>query len=49
MQLTDCALLGDKGYLSQTVQLDLFNQANIHLETPQKKKSKRLQTSILFV
>lgn len=40
MQLTDCALLGDKGYLSQTVQLDLFNQANIHLETPKRKNQK---------
>ena len=26
MQLSDCVLLGDKGYLSQTVQVDLFNK-----------------------
>ncbi len=40
MQLSDCALFGNKGYLSQTVQLDLFNQANIHLETPKRKNQK---------
>lgn len=35
-QLSDCVLLGDKGYLSQTVQLDLFNEAKIQLETPKR-------------
>jgi hypothetical protein len=33
-QMADCVLLGDKGYLSATQQIDLFNQANIRLETP---------------
>ena len=28
---------GDKSYLSQTIQLDLFNQTNIELETPKRK------------
>lgn len=37
LQLSDCVLLGDKGYLSQTIQLDLFNEVNIHLETPKRK------------
>ena len=36
-QLTDCVLLGDKGYLSQTIQLDLFNEVKIKLETPKRK------------
>jgi len=36
-QLSDCVLLGDKGYLSQTIQLDLFNEAKIKLETPKRK------------
>lgn len=36
-QLTDCVLLGDKGYLSQTIQLDLFNEVKIELETPKRK------------
>lgn len=30
-QLSDCVLLGDRGYLSQTIQFDLFNQVNIQL------------------
>ena len=30
-QLSDCVILGDKGYLSQTIQLDLFNEVNIEL------------------
>lgn len=33
-------LLGDKGYLSQTIQLDLFNEANIQLETPKRMNQK---------
>lgn len=40
MQLSDCVLLGDKGYLSQTVQLDLFNEVNIQLETPKRTNQK---------
>lgn len=39
-QLSDCVLLGDKGYLSQTIQLDLFNEVNIQLETPKRKSQK---------
>ena len=33
-------LLGDKGYLSQTIQIDLFNEANIRLETPKRSNQK---------
>ncbi|MDR6922972.1 hypothetical protein J2Y40_003843 [Chryseobacterium sp. 2987] len=32
-RLSDCILLGDKGYLSSEAQVDLFNYANITLET----------------
>lgn len=39
-QLSDCVLLGDKGYLSQTIQLDLFNEVNIQLETPKRINQK---------
>lgn len=39
-QLSDCVLLGDKGYLSQTIQLDLFNDVNIKLETPKRINQK---------
>lgn len=35
-QLSDCVLIGDKGYLSATYQLDLFQSANIRLETPMR-------------
>ena len=40
LQMSDCVLLGDKGYLSQTIQLDLFNEVNIELETPKRKNQK---------
>ena len=40
MQLSDCVLLGYKGYLSQSVQLDLFNEVNIQLETPKRVNQK---------
>ena len=36
-QLSDCVLIGDKGYLSSSLQLDLFHTANIRLETPKRK------------
>ena len=40
LQMSDCVLFGDKGYLSQTIQLDLFNVVNIELETPKRKNQK---------
>ena len=40
LQMFDCVLLGDKGYLSQTIQLDLFKEVNIELETPKRKNQK---------
>lgn len=36
-QLSDCVLLGDKGYLGAQHQIDLFETANIRLETPMRK------------
>jgi hypothetical protein len=33
-QIFDCVVLGDRGYLSETIQLDLFQSVNIKLETP---------------
>lgn len=39
-QISDCLLLGDKGYLSSSQQLDLFETANIKLETPMRKNQK---------
>ncbi len=39
-QMSDCVILADKGYLSQQIQIDLFNQAKINLETPKRKNQK---------
>ena len=35
-KMSDCLLLGYRGYLSSTLQLDLFETANIKLETPMR-------------
>jgi hypothetical protein len=39
-QMTDCVLLGDRGYLSESIQLDLFQTVNIKLETPKRINQK---------
>ena len=39
-QIYNCKLLGDKGYLSESIQLDLFETANITLETPKRANQK---------
>ncbi|MBO4738899.1 MAG: IS982 family transposase [Bacteroidales bacterium] len=36
----DCTIIGDKGYLSKTVQLNLFESANILLEVPYRLNQK---------
>ncbi len=36
-QLTNCVILGDKGYLSADYQLDLFESKQIKLEVPMRK------------
>jgi hypothetical protein len=38
--MSDCTLLGDKGYISKEVQLDLFETANIRLEVPYRSNQK---------
>lgn len=39
-QLGDCTLLGDRGYLSADIQLNLFETCNIKLNTPMRKNQK---------
>src|SRR5690606_40284812 len=38
---SDCTLLGDKGYLSSEVQLNLFEASNIRLDTPKRANQKK--------
>lgn len=42
-QLSDCVLLGDMGYLSAQYQLNLFETANINLQTPKRKNQKNYE------
>lgn len=35
-QISDAVLLGDKGYISNEQQLDLFHTVNVRLETPMR-------------
>lgn len=46
--LSDCALLGEKGYLSQTIQIKLFNAVNLRLETLKRLKHK-ITKLILYI
>lgn len=39
-QLSNCTLLGDKGYLSCDYQLNLFESAHINLQTPMRNNQK---------
>jgi hypothetical protein len=43
-QMSDCVLIGDRGYLSETIQLDLFQTVNIKLETPLRINQKQYKT-----
>lgn len=36
-QISDCTLIGDRGYLSAEIQLNLFETCNIKLNTPMRK------------
>lgn len=38
--MSDRVLLGDRGYLSESIQLDLFQTVNIKLETPKRINQK---------
>ncbi|MDV3463017.1 IS982 family transposase [Elizabethkingia miricola] len=42
-QMSNCTLIGDRGYLSTKVQTDLFNYANIQLDTPMRINQKNYQ------
>lgn len=35
-QISDWIILGDRGYISKSIQLDLFQTVNIKLETPKR-------------
>lgn len=48
-QLADCVILGDKGYLSSSLQLDLFQTANIRLETPMRANQLNYNSSFAGV
>jgi hypothetical protein len=39
-QMTHCVLLGDRGYLSAEIQLNLFETVNVKLETPLRTNQK---------
>ncbi|KAA6315642.1 hypothetical protein EZS27_033932 [termite gut metagenome] len=39
-EISDCTLLGDKGYLSKNIQLYLFETAHIRLEVPYRTNQK---------
>ena len=40
MQISDCTLIGDRGYLSTEIQLNLFETCNITLNTPMRGNQK---------
>ena len=40
-QMTDCVIIGDRGYVSESIQLDLFQTVNIRLETPKRTNQKK--------
>ena len=42
--MSDCVLLGARGYLSESIQLDLFQTVNIKLETPLRINQKQYKT-----
>ncbi len=42
-QMGDCVLLGDKGYLSADIQVNLFESVNIKLETPMRSNQKHFK------
>ena len=40
LQISDCTLIGDRGYLSSEIQLNLFESCNIKLNTPMRSNQK---------
>jgi hypothetical protein len=43
-QYQDCLILGDRGYLNESLQMDLFIHRGIQLETPKRINQKKYQT-----
>ena len=39
-QMSDCVLLGDRGYLSESIKLDLIQTVKVRLETPKRSNQK---------
>lgn len=46
--LSKCTLIADKGYLSSTYQLDLFNSCQVSLQTPKRANQKRCPYPVIF-
>jgi hypothetical protein len=40
VQISDCTLIGDRGYLSAQIQLNLFESCSIKLNTPMRRNQK---------
>lgn len=47
--LSMCTLIGDKGYLSASHQLDLFNTCHINLQTPKRVNQQRETYPVVFI
>ena len=47
-QLSNCTLIGDKGYLSTKWQLDLFNSCSIRLDTPRRNQKQYREQKYIF-
>lgn len=43
-QISDCTLIGDRGYLSAEIQLNLFETCNIKLNTPMRNNQRNHKT-----
>jgi len=49
MDYSNCTLIGNKGYISSKVQLELFEIANIRLEVPYKSNQKEWKPTFPFL
>lgn len=46
--LSTCTLIANKGYLSSTYQLDLFNLCQVNLQTPKRANQERNPYPVIF-
>ena len=46
--LSTCTLIADKGYLSSTYQIDLFNSCQVNLQTPKRANQEREPYPAIF-